>query len=192
MSKGDMRLRVILLVLSLLAVFSAAAGGYFYYSAVNAAALKETDGRLISVSDYWAEVLGYDRTEVTGKKLTNFMTADSRRYAEEKVFPEFFKTGSCKEVSYRFVRKNGQQIDILLSAIADRNAEGLMTRTLAVPIDVTERKKAEEALEKAKEELSLYSRDLERQVQLRTKEISGILKYTPAVLYFKDSQRASR
>jgi PAS domain S-box-containing protein len=148
----------------------------------------DTDGRLISVSDYWADVLGYDRTEVTGKKLTDFMTEDSRRYAEEKVLPEFFKTGSCKEVSYRFVRKNGQQIDILLSAIADRNAEGVMTRTLAVSIDVTERKKAEDALEKAKEELSRYSRDLERQVQLRTKEISGILKYTPAIVYFKDSQ----
>ena len=148
----------------------------------------DTDGRLISVSDYWADVLGYHRTEVTGKKLTDFMTADSRRYAEKRVFPAFFKTGSCKEVPYRFVKKNGQEIDILLSAIADRNAEGIMTRTLAVSIDVTERKKAEDALEKAKEELSRYSKDLERQVQLRTKEISGILKYTPAIVYFKDSQ----
>jgi PAS domain S-box-containing protein len=148
----------------------------------------DIDGRLISVSDYWAEVLGYDRAEVTGKKLTDFMTEDSRRYAKEKVFPEFFRTGNCKEVPYRFVKKNGQEIDILLSAIADLNAEAKMTRTLAVSIDVTERKKAEEALEKAKEELSRYSKDLERQVQLRTKEISGILKYTPAVVYFKDSK----
>ncbi len=148
----------------------------------------DIDGRLISVSDYWADVLGYDRAEVTGKKLTDFMTEDSRRYAKEKVFPEFFRTGNCKEVPYRFVKKNGQEIDILLSAIADLNAEAKMTRTLAVSIDVTERKKAEEALEKAKEELSRYSKDLERQVQLRTKEISGILKYTPAVVYFKDSK----
>jgi PAS domain S-box-containing protein len=148
----------------------------------------DIDGRLISVSDYWAEVLGYDRAEVTGKKLTDFMTEDSRRYAQERVFPEFFRTGNCKEVPYRFVKKNGQEIDILLSAIADLNAEAKMTRTLAVSIDVTERKKAEEALEKAKEELSRYSKDLERQVQLRTKEISGILKYTPAVVYFKDSK----
>ena len=148
----------------------------------------DTDGRLISVSDYWGDMLGYDRTDVTGKKLTDFMTEDSRRYAEESVFPAFFKSGSCKEVPYRFVKKNGQEIDILLSAIADRNAEGNITRTLAVSIDVTERKKAEDALEKAKEELSRYSRDLERQVQLRTKEISDILKYTPAIVYFKDSQ----
>ena len=148
----------------------------------------DTDGRLISVSDYWGDELGYDRTEVIGRKLTDFMTADSRRYAEETVFPAFFTSGACKEVPYRFVKKNGQMIDILLSAIADRNAEGKMTRTLAVSIDVTERKRAEEALKQAKEELSRYSRELERKVQLRTKEISGILKYTPAIVYFKDSQ----
>ncbi len=39
MSKDDMRLRLILLVLSLLAFFSAAVGGYLYYSAINATAL---------------------------------------------------------------------------------------------------------------------------------------------------------
>jgi signal transduction histidine kinase len=46
-----------------------------------------------------------------------------------------------------------------------------MIRTLAVSIDVTERKRAEEALKLAKEELSRYSKDLERQVQSRTREI---------------------
>jgi PAS domain S-box-containing protein len=51
---------------------------------------------------------------------------------------------------------------------------------------VTERKRAERALSRAQEELGRYTRDLERQVQLRTQEISGILKYTPAVVYFKD------
>ncbi|MEJ2475073.1 MAG: transcriptional regulator, partial [Desulfobacterales bacterium] len=43
MSKGDMRLRLILLILSLLTVISATVGGYLYYSAVNTAALKEAE-----------------------------------------------------------------------------------------------------------------------------------------------------
>jgi len=58
-----------------------------------------------------------------------------------------------------------------LSAIADRDEQGRIIRTLAVSIDVTERKRAEEALKLAKEELSRYSKDLERQVQSRTREI---------------------
>jgi len=146
----------------------------------------DTKGCLISVSDYWVEVLGYGREEVIGRKLTDFFTESSRRYAKEIVFPQFFKTGFCKDIPYQFVKKNGSTIDILLSAISDRNARGGTARSLAVSIDVTERKRAEEALKQAKEKLSRYSKDLERQVEIRTGEISRILRYTPAVVYIKD------
>jgi PAS domain S-box-containing protein len=147
----------------------------------------DTDGRLVSVSDFWAEALGYQPQEVIGQPLTAFMTPESRRVAENAVFPAFFKTGFCKDVTYQFLTKTGQTIDVLLSAIADRDEQGRLARTLAVSIDVTERKRAEEALKRTQEELSRYSKDLERQVNLRTREISSILKHTPAVVYFKDN-----
>jgi len=148
----------------------------------------DISGRLVSVSDYWSEVMGYRREDVIGRRLTAFFSDESRRYAEEEVFPEFFKSGFIKDVPYQFVNKDGRAIDVLLSAIADRDEQGKIIRTLAVSIDVTERKRAEEALKHAKEELSRYSRDLERQVQSRTREINSILKYTPAVVYIKDKQ----
>ena len=53
---------------------------------------------------------------------------------------------------------------------------------------MTERKKAEVALRHAKEELSRYSQDLERQVRNRTREIHSILQYTPAVVYIKNQE----
>jgi len=146
----------------------------------------DTDGCLVSVSDYWLEVLGYERDEVIGEKLTDFYTESSRRYAEEVVLPEFFKAGFCQDISYRFVKKNGDEIDILLSAISDRDADGKPARSLAVSIDVTERKHAEEALELAKEELRRYSEDLERLVKKQTQEITSILRYTPAIVSIKD------
>jgi PAS domain S-box-containing protein len=148
----------------------------------------DTDGRLVSVSDFWGKALGYQREEVIGQRLTDFMTPESRHYAETVVLPQFFETGFCQDVPYRFTKKNGETIDVLLSAIADLSDQGKLVRTLAVSIDVTERKRAEEALRLAQEELSRYSKDLERQVQLRTREITGILKYTPAVVYFKDTE----
>ena len=148
----------------------------------------DTAGRLVSVSDYWLEVMGYRRDEVIGRKLTDFYTESSRRYAEQVVLPEFFKTGFCKDISYRFVKKNGAEIDILLSAISDRDATGKPARSLAVSIDVTERKRAEEALERAKEELRRYSEDLERLVKKQTQEITSILRYTPAIVSIKDRE----
>jgi PAS domain S-box-containing protein len=52
--------------------------------------------------------------------------------------------------------------------------------------DIVRRKEAEEALREAKEELGRHSLDLERQVRERTREITSILKYTPAVVYIRD------
>lgn len=145
-------------------------------------------GHLLSVSDYWVEMMGYGREEVIGKPLTQFLTPASRQHARQEVFPRFFQDGFCKEVSYQFVKKDGQIIDVLLSGIADRDPAGRIQRSLAVSIDVTERKRAEAALRLAKEELSRYSRELEKQVAKRTSEITSILKYTPAVVYMKDRE----
>lgn len=143
-------------------------------------------GRLVSVSDYWVELMGYSRDEVIGHKLTDFFTAESRQYAETTIFPQFFKSGICQDIPYQFVKKNGEKIYVLLSAIADRDTRGNIVRSLAVSIDVTQRNRAEAALKQAKEELSLYSQDLERLVRKQTEEITNILTYTPAVVYIKD------
>lgn len=143
-------------------------------------------GRMLSVSDYWTEVLGYGREEVIGRQFTDFMTDESRRYALETVLPGFLRNGFCKNIAYRFVKKNGELIDVLLSAIAERDEQGAIRRSLAVLLDVTEQKRTAERLEKARQELSRYSKELESQVRERTREISNILKYTPAMVYIKD------
>ena len=147
----------------------------------------DRDGHIISVSNFWSEALGYTREEVIGKKLTDFFTPESRNYAEQKIFPTFLEKGFIKDVPYQFIKKNGNIIEIQLSAITDIDEQPQTFRSLAVSIDVTERNKAERALQQAKEELRLYSKDLESQVRKRTREILGILQYTPAVVYIKNA-----
>ncbi len=159
---------------------------YLYHNTPAMLQSIDASGRLVSVSDYWLDALGYGRDEVIGRKSTEFLSESSRRHAEDVVLPEFFRRGFSKDVSYRFRKKNGEMIDVLLSAIAERDAEGRVKRSLAVLMDVTELKRAEDQLKGAKEELHRYSRDLERQVGERTREITGILRNTPSVVYIKD------
>jgi PAS domain S-box-containing protein len=97
----------------------------------------DREGRLLSVSDYWLEHLGYRREEVLGLPFTGFLTDESRRRAAETVLPEFFRSGEVKEVPYRVLKQNGEAIEVLLSAVAERNGEGEITRSLAVMVDVT-------------------------------------------------------
>ncbi|MEM8505323.1 MAG: EAL domain-containing protein [Cyanobacteria bacterium P01_D01_bin.1] len=109
----------------------------------------DIQGRLVDVSDYWLQKLGYTRSEVIGRKSTEFLTADSQRYAKEVVLPEYFRTGSCSDVPYQMVTKTGEIIDVLLSAEAEKTDDGQIKRSLAVMADVTERNRVTAALEES-------------------------------------------
>lgn len=159
---------------------------YIYHNAPAMLHSINRKGLLERVSDHWLNALGYTREEVIGKELIRFLSEASGNYVKGTIIPEFFKTGSVKDIPYQFVKKSGTTIDALVSAIGERNEQGKVIRSLAVSVDITERKQAEEALRLAKEKLAGYSKELESQVKIRTKEISSILKYTPAVVYMKD------
>jgi PAS domain S-box-containing protein len=106
----------------------------------------DRDGRLVSVSDHWLAAMGYARDEVIGHKSLEFLSDASRRYAEETALPAFFRDGSCTDVPYEMVRKDGRIINGVLSATSERDADGQLVRSLAVVIDVTEHTRAEAAL----------------------------------------------
>lgn len=112
----------------------------------------DRDGRLVRVSRYWLQKLGYSEQEVIGRKLTDFMTEESRRKAAHKVLPEFMRTGVCSDVEYCFLRKDGTKLDLSLSAIAEWDEDGNVARTFAVLFDITARRRAERALTAAKRE----------------------------------------
>ena len=110
-----------------------------------------TDGCLVAVSDRWLEAFGYERDEVIGRKSLEFLTEESKRYAETVTLPEFWETGYARDVPFQFVRKNGEIVDVLLSAVVEYDSEGSVLRSLAALMDVTERKRAEETLRQSEE-----------------------------------------
>lgn len=117
----------------------------------------DRNGKLVSVSNYWLEFLGYERGEVIGRRSTDFLTASSSRYAQEEVLPMFMQTGVCKDIEYQFVKKNGEVLDTLLSAIAERDPSGQIVRSLAVIIDISKSKRAEEAVQESEKRFRLLS-----------------------------------
>lgn len=106
----------------------------------------DQQGRLISVSDTWLSKMGYERSEVLGQASIEFLSASSQQYAKTEALPHYFKTGICQDISYQFVKKNGEILDVLLSAIAERDTQGEIIRTLAVSVDVTKCNRIETAL----------------------------------------------
>src|SRR5262249_9294189 len=118
----------------------------------------DPEGRLVAVSDYWLRELGYSREEVLGRRSVEFLTEASRAHAIDVVLPEFFRTGEIKDIEYQFIRKNGTLMDVLMSAVSERDADGAMVKSMAVLVDVTARKRAERERQQIEIKLQLAQR----------------------------------
>ena len=106
----------------------------------------DCEGIIVEVSDVWLEKMGYSKDEVLGRSSIEFLTEESKQYALETALPAFFKHGLAENTPYAFITKDGNIIDVLMSAISLTDANGHFERSLAVMTDITERKAAEAAL----------------------------------------------
>jgi PAS domain S-box-containing protein len=106
----------------------------------------DAEGKILEVSDYWLEQMQYQREEVIGRHVSIFLTEDSARHADEIGRPALLRDGFLRDAAYRYLRKDGSVMDVLLNAIAQTDAGGRFRRSLSVSFDVTDRLRAEAAL----------------------------------------------
>ena len=114
----------------------------------------DANGLILSVSNKFAERLGIQRAALVGRHLATLMTPASARFAREEGLPNFMQSGSVEKVPYQYVTSAGEVVDVLVSAILERDSEGNPLRSLSVAEDVTERLKAEAEVREERERLS--------------------------------------
>lgn len=153
-------------------------------------------GRLLDVNQRWLDTLGYQQEEVIGQFALDFVTEDSRQKAQISI-PQVYKNGHIRDIPRQFVKKNGDTIDVMLSAYAEYNTDGTVKRVLAVAADVTERNRAERALKQRTAQQAAVARlgqralagaslqtILEQAATLLTETLdvssSSVLEYLPA------------
>ena len=142
--------------------------------------------QLISVNRTWLEVLGYEESEVIGRKSSEFLTEESRRYAVEVTLPKFIKTGSARDVVYQMVKKNGEVIDVLLSGVAESDANGQFVRGNCYILNVDEHRTSDDLWRQLAlvEERNRMSRDIHDPVE---HSLIGIMLRTNTVKELIDS-----
>ena len=103
------------------------------------------DGRLVAVNDHWLKIMGYERSEVLGRRVTEFLTEESRPGVLAAI-ARLRETGKITDHECQFVPRNGELIDVLVSASAAFAENGSIDYSLAVLTDITARKRAEAEL----------------------------------------------
>jgi len=90
--------------------------------------------------------LGYTRDEVLQQPLRNFYTPESHRKTEESDSYKRAMAGGFFNEERQLVTRDGRVVETLLRTLPEKNSEGQVCGTRATYIDITQRKKAENAL----------------------------------------------
>ncbi|MHB9073729.1 MAG: PAS domain-containing sensor histidine kinase [Desulfobaccales bacterium] len=154
-------------------------------NSVDAIGIVDRHGKFILWNRRSVEIYGYTREELADKTAFEL-------YADPDELDCMLKTlrrdGVVREFEIPMQKKDGAIVPMDISISLLKDNAGRTIGSVCLARDLSERKQAEAALKHAQEELSRYSRDLERQVRERTQEINSILRYTPSVVYIKDRE----
>ena len=124
----------------------------------------DSKGQILSVSHSWLKHFGYERKEIIGQSITQFLKEPCNESKAEHEPPVWLNEKGCKRYTCQFISKNGDLLDVELSAVVENNSSDGSHQLLTVLIDTTEQNKAEA-------ELNRYREHLEELVTNRAAEI---------------------
>ncbi len=132
----------------------------------------DTDGNIVTITDHWLKKLGYERSEVIGRPITDFYgEADRAR------LPEAINHGDFNNVERQLLTRDGRTMDIVMSSISHRDAAGNVDRMLVASKDVTERNQAERRLRRTLAENARLREELERERDYLREEVNVALNF---------------
>ncbi len=137
----------------------------------------DSRGRVIHVSDRWLQKLGYRRDEVLGRLITEFMGKETQATLGGGRLEDVIAHGELENEPRTYVAKNGEVVETVVSATAERDATGAVVALLVASKDVTERNRAERQLRAAFEENARLREELERERDYLREEVQVSMNY---------------
>ncbi len=89
------------------------------------------EGIVMQVSDRWLKAFSYDRTEVIGNVISQFMTTESGHYADRRL-SQLAEAGDCDDVPFDFVTSHGEVMAMTVALNAEVDEGGNMVGILLV------------------------------------------------------------
>ncbi len=135
----------------------------------------DSDGLIVTVTDHWLQKLGYSRKEVIGRPVSDFFSkADQRKYSDGGL-QKLIRAGDFNNLERQMVTRDGEVLDLLVSAISHRDADGNVDRLLTASKDVTKILRVERQLRRAFAENARLSEELKHERDYLREEVSVAL-----------------
>ncbi len=106
----------------------------------------DAEGNILDVNNAWLAELGYDRSEVIGHWFGDFLAGEGPKLFLER-FTLFKERGETHGLVFEMRRKDGAVILASFEGRIAKDEEGVFHRTHCVFTNVTERRRAQDALE---------------------------------------------
>ncbi|MDA3953097.1 MAG: PAS domain S-box protein [Bacteroidales bacterium] len=104
----------------------------------------DTKGRIIDCNPSTVKMFGYEKNELIGQLITNFVDEDTIK-SFQSLFPKILN-GEKVSSEATWVHKNGSNINIIRSAAPILDSNGKVEFIFGLSVDITERKQMEESL----------------------------------------------
>lgn len=124
----------------------------FFHEAPLAYQSLDQSGNFLEVNDTWCGLIGYSRKELLGMNFSDVLAPESVSQFLYN-FPCFKRDGEIHGVEFELVRKDSSRICVSLDGKIGEHSNGSFKQTHCILNDITERKKAEEALRRREHEL---------------------------------------
>ncbi len=109
-------------------------------------AMTDLEGNIKFINDAGSILLGFNRSEeLLGKNVFSFVAEESIKPAKENLITAI-KEGIVRNQEYSIVRNDGTKVPVEVTVSLIKDADGKLFRLLAITRDISDRKKAEEAL----------------------------------------------
>lgn len=135
------------------------------------------NGNVVTVTDHWLQKLGYEREEVVGRPISDFYTDKDRKALSGGRLQEIISQGEFNNEERQVVTKSGRVLDLIVSAISHRDAEGNVDRMLIASKDVTERNRTERRLRDTLAENARLREELEQERDYLREEVNVAMNF---------------
>ncbi|HAA28253.1 MAG TPA: hypothetical protein DCE56_11940 [Cyanobacteria bacterium UBA8553] len=132
----------------------------------------DSEAKTIYVNQAMAKLLNYTENEMLGRPFLDFISETD--YQSANSYIERQKQGKAEKHEVKLKTKDGQLVWTYISTSPVLDESGQMLWSCTLVYDITERKKAEEQLQKSSERISLANAELARATRLKDEFLASM------------------